>query len=334
MKTEKKNKTKENKTKKIRTREIYEEKYTNSEKIEISKQIRNISEADLINDYNKLVLEGKKRKENPEYEFNEFSRIGNKSVDYFTFVERLNTRGPKKISFYELWNNKSKFKKKPFVKSFIYNSYTSRNSKLKEIQIFYKVFTMYYGSIYIFKPLLAVDIYSRFNPKCVLDMTMGWGGRLIGACALNVPKYIGIDMNKDLKTPYNHMVKFLKDKTKTKTEIELYFEDALTVDYSKFKYDMVFTSPPYYNIEKYGKRTSLGDIYNNKNDWNEQFYKPLIQQTYANLSKGGHYCLNVPTEIYKNICVSILGEAKILIPLKIKNRNVNEYKEYIYVWKK
>ena len=31
------------------------------------------------------------------------------------------------------------------------------------------------------------------------DPCMGWGGRLVGACALDIPKYIGIDLNKSLE---------------------------------------------------------------------------------------------------------------------------------------
>jgi hypothetical protein len=336
MKT-KKDKTKteiKNKTKKERPREIYKESYNIAQKIALSNRIRNITETDLLNDYNNLVDEGKKLKDNSKYEISGFSRIGNKAVDYFTFYERLNTRGPKKISFYELWNNKSVFKKKPFVKSFIYNSYTSRNRKMTEIQIYYKVFTMYYGSIYIFKPTLAIDIYNRFKPECVLDMTMGWGGRLLGACAIDIPKYIGIDMNINLKDPYKKMKRFLKEKTNTKTEFDLRYEDALKVDYSKLSYDMVFTSPPYYNIEKYGDQPETLDKYDTKDYWNNIFYNPLITKTFKYLKIGGYYCLNIPVEIYENVCIQILGKADILIPLKIKNRNINEYKEYIYVWKK
>ena len=95
-----------------------------------------------------------------------------------------------------------------------------------------------------------MELYSRFKPKSVLDFTMGWGGRLVGACALDVPNYIGIDSNKQLKEPYQRMVKLL-NKLGTNTKINLMFKDALKVDYSKLDYDCVLTSPPYYNVEVY-----------------------------------------------------------------------------------
>ena len=71
-----------------------------------------------------------------------------------------------------------------------------------------------------------------------------------------------------------------------------------------------------------------------KGDRNTAFHDPLIKNTYAVLSKNGHYCLNIPTEIYKNVCVPLLGESTDAIPLKIRGRNDMEYKEYIYVWRK
>ena len=67
-------------------------------------------------------------------------------------------------------------------------------------------------------------------------------------------------MNQDLKAPYTKLVNFLEDKTKT--DIKLYFTDALKVDYTKLDYDMVFTSPPYYNVEIY-----KGTKRQSKDDW-------------------------------------------------------------------
>ncbi len=331
--TIKRKKHSNNITRKVRTRQIYKENYTNSQKIKFANRIRDISKDELLIDYNKLVEEGNKMNNTDNYERSDFSRIGNKAVDYFTFSERLNTKGPKKLSFYELWNNKSKFQSKPFVHKLIHNTYTTTGSLKSEIQQYYKMFNLYYGSIYIFKPTTALDIYFRFKPKCVLDMTMGWGGRLMGACALNVPRYIGIDNNLGLKQPYSKMYNFLKGKTKTK--INLMYNDALSVDYKSLKnryhYDMVFTSPPYFNIEQYGKSRS-NPKYTNKEDWYNNFYSPLIKNTFEHLSIGGHYCLNVQVEIYENVCIKHLGKADIKIPLKLVERGNNEYKEFIYVW--
>ena len=101
------------------------------------------------------------------------------------------------------------------------------------------------------------------------------------------------------------------------------------MDYSKVFYDMVFTSLPYYNIEIYGNNKQ----YDNKKEWNEQFYKPLIERTYKYLQDGGVYALNVPEEIYNNVCILVLGECSEKIELYKRKRN-NNYHEWIYVWRK
>ena len=45
---------------------------------------------------------------------------------------------------------------------------------------------------------MAMEIYTKYQPTTVLDFCAGWGGRLVGACALNIKEYIGIEMNTDI----------------------------------------------------------------------------------------------------------------------------------------
>jgi hypothetical protein len=124
------------------------------------------------------------------------------------------------------------------------------------------------------------------------------------------------------------MVDTLKPMTTTK--IELLFKSALDVDYSKLDYDFVLTSPPYYNIEIYNKNSVI-----KKEEWENNFYIPVFTVTYKHLKKGGHYCLNVPVNIYEDVCVKVLGKCHDKIPLGKRSRNKKDtYSEYIYIWKK
>jgi DNA modification methylase len=114
------------------------------------------------------------------------------------------------------------------------------------------------------------------------------------------------------------------------------FCDALTVDYSALKYDMVFTSPPYYDLEQYGTREST--TARTKEEWDNTFYRPLFRETYQYLAKGGHYCLNIPVEIFERVCRDILGEPWKRVSLKKSDRQQTDsskkYVEYVYIWKK
>ena len=292
-----------------------------AEKIEIANQIRPITEQNAIQSYLDLADE----KTIPP----NTSKKGNKFVDYFTFLERLETTGKGGMSFWDFWEKKSEYMKKQYVKNLI--AYYRKNGNTNVVKQFFQIFQIYFGSISIFKPVIAMNIYHRFKPTSILDFTMGWGGRLVGATALNIPNYIGIDLNKNLEKPYKEMVKTIKE-LGTDTNIKLIFKDALKVDYSKLNYDMVFTSPPYYNVEIYRGTNKM-----TKKEWNEKLYKPLFTETWKYLKTGGHYILNVPIEVYDNVLINLLGKADIFIPLNIKrpmSKKVKqpEYKEYMYVW--
>ena len=299
---------------------IKKNNYTRKQKAVIADKVFHLTEKDALDDFNKLKQIG------CDYH-TELSQTGNKAVNNYTLVERLNTIGTKKINFYDFWKNKASFKKKPFVKNMV-DFYNKRAIPPTEGKMLFRIFNLYYTPISIFNPLIAMDVYCRFKPTCILDFTMGWGGRLVGACALNIPKYIGIDYNKNLEVTYNKMSRFLKKHSTT--DIQLYFQNALTIDYSKLDYDLVLTSPPYYNIETYGGNEQMS-----KDKWNTEFYIPIFQETYKHLKKGGHYCINIPGEVYKNVAVKILGKCTTKIPLpKAKRTAAEKYQEFIYVWKK
>jgi DNA modification methylase len=133
---------------------------------------------------------------------------------------------------------------------------------------------------------------------------------------------MGIDTNFNLLDGYEKLQRDLVHKN----NISIMFRDAAKVDYSTLFYDLVLTSPPYYNIELYN-----GTAKKSKEEWNE-WYRLVFRKTWDGLAINGHYCLNINDEIYNSICVQLFGEPTDTIPLKMSGRN--KYKENIYVWKK
>ena len=307
---------------KTRKSNLKKNNYTRKQKERFANQVYDISDQDVLTDFTKLVEIGCGKHA-------ALSTVGNDVVNHFTAAERLNTSGYQDVSFYDVLFNQRQLKRENYVKKLL--AFYKKNRKgYPDIKVMFRLTNLYFSSVSIFKPLIAMDVYCRFQPKSVLDFTMGWGGRLVGACALNVPKYIGIDSNRNLKTPYNKMCRFLKKHSTT--DIKLYFQDALSVDYSKLDYDLVLTSPPYYNIELYNNGSNNQKT---KEEWDEQFYKPIFQKTYKHLSSGGHYCLNIPEEVFKTVAINILGKPQTKIPLPKAQRSAGEkYHEYIYVWVK
>ncbi len=160
-------------------------------------------------------------------------------------------------------------------------------------------------------------------------MNCGWGGEMISACALNIPFFTGIDINENLRIPYAGMLEVVRQHSTT--QCQMIIQDALTVDYEALqpRYDFVFTSPPYFNIERYSHNTRYGS----NAEMTSQYYIPLFTKTYASLLPGGRYCLSIPKNIYYSICVPLWGEAKEFILVK-RNKKQNDYEEFIYVWEK
>jgi 16S rRNA G966 N2-methylase RsmD len=208
-----------------------------------------------------------------------------------------------------------------------YEKVKNKNRTKNNYVVLKEVYNICISAINIFRPIFAMEIYDKYKSERVLDFCAGWGGRVVGACAINLKKYTGIEINTSLKIPYDNLQKFMKDFSTT--EIEMIFKDALNVDYSTLNYDTAFTSPPYYFLEKYENNVD----YATKKEMNEKFYKPLFEKTYDNLKHGGHYILNINKEIYESVCVPLFGHAFEAFSLK-KSKRQNDYTEYVYVWRK
>ena len=302
--------------------------YSDLEKETISNSIKPISLKNATEDFNKLKLLSDNFVKDP-FNISPRCRIGNNIVDFFTFTERLNTKGKYDVNFFEFISNIDEFKKKKFISNMLkyYEDVKNKNKTKNNYIVLKEVYNICISAINIFRPLVAMEIYVKYKPNSVLDFTCGWGGRLVGACALNIPNYIGIDINTNLLNPYLKMKSFFNNISET--NVDIFFENAVDFDYSKITYDMVLTSPPYYFLEKY----SNNECYASKTEMKNKFYIPVFSNTYKYLKTGGHYCLNINKEIYQDICVDLLGVANDFIPLK-KSKRQNNYEEFIYVWYK
>ena len=303
---------------------MIKETFTNEEKVEISRNIKNIDFQDIEKEMTQLIQIGENA-----CTMSPRCRIGNNIVDYFTFSQRLSTKGKYNINFYEFIVNIEEFKKKKFIQNMLHYYETVKNKTKKKNYhtVLKEVYNICISAINIIRPLVYMEIYVKYKPTTILDFCAGWGGAVVAACALNVPNYIGIELNHSLIEPYNKLVGFLKERSKT--NVQMFFENALNVDYSKLDYDLVFTSPPYYFIQKYENNSD----YISKKEMDELFYVPLFSKTFASLKPNGVYALNINKEVYENVCIKLFGHAHDIYPYKKSNRQ-NNYDEIVYVWRK
>ena len=290
----------------------------------IASQIKNISIQNVDEDMNKLMLIGKEA-----HNKSSRSRVGNNVVDYFTFLQRLETKGKYDVSFFGFIENIEDFKKKKFIQTMMtyYKDVKNKNNTKNEYIVLKEVYNICISAINIMRPLNCMEIYTKYNAKRAFNFCSGWGGSTVAAAALNLDAYYGIEINSDLKEPYDNMVSYLK--TKCDTNFDIIIDDAVNIDYSNMNYDLVFSSPPYYFLEKYANNVK----YSSKKDMDEKFYKPLFTKTYNGLQSGGHYIINICKEVYDNILKDLLGDAHESFPLKKSSRQ-NNHTEMVYVWHK
>ena len=95
------------------------------------------------------------------------------------------------------------------------------------------------GSINFFKAFTTKYLMDKYNGTHLLDPTAGWGGRL-----LMIEKFGG----------------------------NMIWGSCLDVDFSTIDYDIVITSPPYINLEKYSHMPLFGS----KENYYKEFLIPLI----------------------------------------------------------
>ena len=151
-----------------------------------------------------------------------------------------------------------------------------------------------------FKLTLALTILKYFRATKILDISAGWGDRLIAAIALpDLQYYHGTDPNVCLQECYRHIIEtFVPVESRTKYRVQpLPFEDA-TITHT---YDCIFTSPPYYNLENYNIDTATGtksgpqsiEKYQDRTTWFNEFLCRSLSKAWNHLEVGGTMIISI-----------------------------------------
>jgi hypothetical protein len=306
--------------------------------VELAKQLRDHTKADALESYEDLKS-ATPASPPDALTVRNARRMGLPTLDHFFLHHRIKAKTKAHLSFYDAIKDPEKrkhltelvvrYKKKPL----------SDYNKESLLKAQYQVFQLYYGSINQFRPIVAKWVYLHFKPKGILDFSAGWGGRALAAMSLGIP-YIGIDANKKLAPAYRQMIATLEPKS----SVTLYFQPAETVDFSRFqgKYDLIFTSPPYFMIEEYEKMPA----YKTKEGFLQIFFIPTVLSAWKYLPRRGHMALNMPKEMYDAIRTH-LPPLHQTIKMPLSNRHPTnasrkqvightdkERSELIYVWRK
>jgi len=216
--------------------------------------------------------------------------------DYFQEEQRLKARRQDSdVSPYEWWtkNNQNLFKE------LLHRKLDLNTENMRETL---------YGMVKEctqFKPTVAYSFYKLFKAQRILDISAGWGDRLIAAIAADAEVYVGVDPNLNLQVGHSQIIQTL---AKGK-------EDHFKIVYSPFqtavlpetKFDLIFTSPPFFDFEIYTDLKGQSVLDHPKlNDWLVQFLFKSIDKAWQNLVVGGHMALHI-TDVYKTKIVESMN---------------------------
>jgi len=138
----------------------------------------------------------------------------------------------------------------------------------------------------IFRPTIARFLYETFCPQGgkVWDPCAGYGGRLLGACAAGV-QYVGTDVEERTVLGNRELAKDLG-----------YACEVCQVPAEEFDpgpLDFVFTSPPYFDKERYGGEGQSWVRYDTLEKWISGFLVPILRVSFRSLSAKGFLAINI-----------------------------------------
>lgn len=149
-------------------------------------------------------------------------------------------------------------------------------------------------SVSNFNPVCARILYDKFAPGGVVyDMSMGWGGRLLGFHASRARLYIGCEPSTKTIQGLRSLQKDLQ--TCTEKDALLIQSGSECVDLKDYNglIDFAFTSPPYFDTEKYSDEPTQSYIaFPSLDKWVQGFLRPTIERSYKALRPAGVFAMN------------------------------------------
>lgn len=255
---------------------------------------------------------------------------GNPFLYHYQFRNLLRCRREKGRTLYEVWQD-------PEQREKLLEQTRKRNrgGRTAAGNIF-ECFRINTGSVVMFKSTTAKYIYKKYGATSVLDPTAGWGGRMLGAWALDID-YVGIDTNLELQPAYDRMIEHLCSYHNNDffemdgSNLSMIWQSCLDVDFSKIHYDFVLTSPPYINMEVYEHMTE----WDNDQSFYQDFFLPLWHKCVDHIQPGGHVCFNISPRMYEDALSHGLPPCDLEEDLlqQLGQQSGKKRQDKIYIWK-
>ena len=185
-----------------------------------------------------------------------------------------------------------------------------------------------------FRPTAARAIYDHYGGDGIVwDMSCGYGGRLLGAISSRrVKHYIGTDPDTLTHSGLLKMVENLgnwnraslfADKNNTFINIHNVGSEVFRPD--KDSLDLCFTSPPYFNTEKYSTEDSQSYLkFPTKKLWLKNFLMKTIEHCVYGLKVGGFLLINISNvKTYQDLETAFVESVYSMFPQLIQKQTMD-----------
>ncbi len=202
----------------------------------------------------------------------------NSLTDYFSEFVRVKCIFGSYLSPFEFWSKNKKFIINLTLKK--YNLISIPN--LRD--------TIYYNNKLCnnFRISIVITVLNSFKHERYLDISAGWGDRLLGAIFSGVKRYVSADPNLALQSCYNNIKNTFLNKKQSENFI-IYPMSFLNIPLENEEpFDIVFSSPPFFTLEKYSM-FDMNSITNFMDEkiWINNFFVKSLVKCYNHLKKDG-----------------------------------------------
>ena len=173
-------------------------------------------------------------------------------------------------------------------------TYRSEEAKHKAESVMRSLLRRYTGTQCVsnFRPTAAACLYQNFMKpgELVWDMSMGYGGRILGAIISDV-NYVGTD---PATLTFKGLCEIKEDHARPNRQYFLNKKGSEVFIPKENSLDFAFTSPPYFNWEQYSDDAEQSfKNFSTNEDWNNGFLRKTIQNVFTGLKPGKYMGLNV-----------------------------------------
>lgn len=149
-----------------------------------------------------------------------------------------------------------------------------------------------------FKPMNAKALYEYYTPEngVIYDFAGGFGGRMLGALSSKKNfKYIAVEPNTETYENLLNLGSKIEEVTGRKKSFNVFKIGSENFKLKQKNFvDFAFSSPPYFNLEKYSEEeTQCYNKYDEIETWLEGYVRPTIKNIYELLKKDGKYAVNI-----------------------------------------